>query len=46
MFLTKGGLAELAGLDHLDQVAFLIAAACHDYDHDGFNNSYHVNAMT
>jgi len=24
----------------------LIAAACHDLGHDGFTNSYHVNAIT
>jgi len=46
MFLTKGGLSELASLDHLDEVSFMIAAACHDYDHDGLNNAYHVNAMS
>lgn len=46
IMLSKGGLIEIAELDHLDQVASLVAAACHDYDHDGFNNSYHVNAMT
>ena len=27
-------------------ISFIIAAACHDYMHDGFNNSYHVNRMT
>ena len=24
----------------------MIAGVCHDYNHDGFNNAYHVNAMT
>ena len=27
-------------------VSLLIASACHDYDHDGMNNAYHVNAMS
>ena len=24
----------------------MIAAVCHDFDHDGLNNTYHVNAFT
>jgi high affinity cGMP-specific 3',5'-cyclic phosphodiesterase 9 len=27
-------------------VSALTAAACHDFDHDGFNNAYHVNFTT
>jgi hypothetical protein len=23
-----------------------MAATCHDFGHDGFNNGYHVNAIT
>lgn len=46
IILTQGKLIETAELDHLDQVAALIAACCHDYNHDGFNNAYHVNAIT
>jgi len=46
IMLTKGQLIEIAQLEHLDQIAILIAAVCHDFDHDGFNNAYHVNAMT
>lgn len=24
----------------------MISSVCHDYDHDGLNNSYHVNAIS
>ena len=44
--LTKGELIKIGGLDDFDTLSILIAGACHDYGHDGFNNSYHVNAMT
>jgi hypothetical protein len=27
-------------------VSALIAAVCHDFDHDGFNNAFHVNKMS
>lgn len=33
-------------LDDLDAVSLLIAGVCHDFGHDGYNNAYHVNAMT
>lgn len=46
LFLTKGNLIELAELDHIDIMAFLIGAVCHDLGHDGFTNGYHVNAIT
>jgi len=23
----------------------LIAAACHDFKHDGYNNTYHINTL-
>lgn len=36
----------VAQLNYLDMVSALTASACHDYDHDGFNNAYHVNFMT
>jgi len=38
IILTEGKLLQMAELDGLDSIAFLIAAVCHDYDHDGFNN--------
>ena len=27
-------------------VSAITAAACHDFEHDGFNNAYHVKFMT
>lgn len=44
--LTKSNMIEKAKLESLDVIAMIIAAACHDYDHDGFNNGYHVNSMS
>lgn len=46
LFLTKGNLAEIADLTHLDMFSFIVAAGCHDFGHDGFNNAYHVNSMS
>lgn len=46
MFLTKGGLIKLADLDQIDIMGVLIAGVCHDLDHDGYNNSYHIMAQT
>lgn len=46
MFIKEGNLASLYALEDIDLVSLLIASACHDYDHDGMNNSYHVNAMS
>ena len=46
MFLTQGNLCQIASLTYLDMLSAITAAACHDYDHDGFNNSYHVKFMT
>jgi hypothetical protein len=34
------------GLNKLDTLSFILAAVCHDIGHDGFTNSYHVNAYT
>ena len=33
-------------LNKLDTLSFILAAVCHDIGHDGYTNSYHVNAMT
>lgn len=33
-------------LEPLDILSLLISALCHDLDHDGFNNSYQINALT
>lgn len=46
IFLTQGKLISLLELEHIDVMAFLIAALCHDFGHDGFTNGYHVNATT
>lgn len=27
-------------------ITAITASACHDFDHDGYNNAYHVNFMT
>ena len=39
-------LIEILHLDKLDCMSLIIAAAAHDLGHDGFNNNYHVNAIT
>ena len=46
MFIQQGCLALVASLTYLDLISAITAAACHDYDHDGYNNSYHVKFMT
>lgn len=46
MFISEGELIQNYGLDVIDCMSLLIASACHDYDHDGMNNTYHINAMT
>ena len=46
LFIIQGNLAHLISLDFLDQVSAITASACHDYDHDGYTNMYHVNFMT
>lgn len=45
-FLTKGKLISLAELEHIDIMSLIIGAMCHDLGHDGYNNGYHVNALT
>jgi len=46
VMLTEGNLIEKAELQALDALAILISAVCHDFGHDGFNNGFHVNAVT
>lgn len=29
-----------------EELVLLIAAVCHDLDHDGFTNSYHINSQS
>lgn len=46
VMLTVGNLIEIGELDHIDTVSLLIAGACHDYNHDGFTNTYHIHKMS
>ena len=46
IFIKEGNLAHVAQLNYLDLVSAITAAASHDIDHDGFNNTYHVNFVT
>lgn len=46
LFLTQGKLIQIAELEHIDIMAFITAALCHDLGHDGYTNGYHVNAFT
>lgn len=43
-FLTQMNAQQY--VTHLDILALLVAALCHDLDHPGFNNVYQVNAQT
>ena len=44
--MTTCKMVETIKLNRLDCLSFIIASASHDLGHDGFNNGYHVNAMT
>eukprot|EP00758_Cryptobia_borreli_P002458 Tbor_TRINITY_DN3045_c0_g1::TRINITY_DN3045_c0_g1_i1::g.17430::m.17430/K13755/PDE1; calcium/calmodulin-dependent 3',5'-cyclic nucleotide phosphodiesterase len=44
--LSKGGLIAKCSLTDEDIFASLFAAAIHDYDHPGINNSFHIKAQT
>ena len=33
-------------LGMIDVLSFILSAVCHDIGHDGYTNSYHVNAIT
>jgi hypothetical protein len=46
LVLQKWGLRHLAELSNLDVLSTLVAAACHDYNHDGYKNEYHVNVIS
>lgn len=46
-YLMKNSeLMEVLKMNHLDKLAMLISASCHDLGHDGFTNSYHTNTIT
>ena len=44
--LTHGGLKNILKLNKLDLLCFITAGICHDVGHDGFNNAFHINALT
>jgi len=44
--LTTCGLRQTLKLSKLDCLSFVMAAVCHDLGHDGYTNTYHVNAIT
>lgn len=46
VILMQGNLINIAKLNELDVLAILTSSVCHDFAHDGFNNAYHVNAMS
>lgn len=46
MIARMGNFRTRLELTDLDFLSMLIAAACHDFDHDGMTNTYHVNSMT
>lgn len=46
LMMTQYGLIETLKMKKIDQLSLIIAAICHDLGHDGFNNNYHVNAVT
>ena len=44
--MTNTKLVENIKMNDLDKLAMIIASMSHDLGHDGFTNSYHVNAIT
>ncbi len=44
--ILNSGLKQCANLNEYDNLSILVAALCHDFKHDGFNNGYHINAST
>lgn len=44
--MTNTKLVENIKMNDLDKLAMIIASTSHDLGHDGFTNSYHVNAIT
>ena len=44
--MKHGNLHEMAQLNYLDLVSCITAAACHDFAHDGWTNSCHVNFVS
>ena len=46
VFMTKGKLCEFAQLNELDALSICMSAISHDFGHDGFSNSFHVNTIS
>ena len=44
--MRNSNLVEALKMNHLDKLAMIISATCHDLGHDGFTNSYHTNTIT
>ena len=44
LFITEGNLADMVDLTYLEASSMIVACMCHDVDHDGFTNAYHVSA--
>ena len=43
---NQNGLIEALKLTPIDVFATLYGSLCHDYEHDGFTNPYHVNSQS
>ena len=46
LILRFGGLGILCDLDWVDTLGLVVGGLCHDFGHDGYNNAFHVNALT
>lgn len=43
-YAKVGGFASLVDLDELEAFTMIVAGACHDLGHPGFNNAFIVNS--
>lgn len=46
LMILQGNIIELIEMNNIDIFSIFVAATCHDFKHNGFNNSYHINAQT
>ena len=46
IFMTKGRLISIAKMTDIDTLVTMVSSICHDYGHDGFTNSFHINSMS
>lgn len=44
--MTTCGLEQKANLDALEIMSIIVAGACHDHEHPGFNNAYMVETKS